>query len=66
MASRFSLKKAALAGAVVGAGVPLLGTLQGEYAGIDIGGIAMMMAGAAAGGAVLFVFIALVGNVVLR
>ena len=55
-----------MAGAAIGAVVPLLGLLQGEYAGSGAGAVAMMMTGGAAGGAILFVFIALVGNVVFR
>lgn len=65
-ASKFSLKKAAFAGAVVGAVVPLLNTLQGEFAGAGTGSIALMMIGGALGGTVLFVFIALVRNALFR
>ena len=67
MASRLSLKKAAGSGAVVGALLPLVNLLlEGGWAAIGIGGAGMLMAGGALGGAVLFVFIALVGNALLR
>ena len=67
MASKLSLKKAAGNGAVVGAVLPLITLLlEGGWAAIGIGSAGMMMAGGALGGAVLFVFIALVGNALLR
>jgi len=62
----FNLKKAAISGAAVGALVPLLNSLQGQVAGTDMGSMAFMMAGSALGGAVLFVFIGVVRNALLR
>ena len=66
MASKLSLRKAALSGAVVGVVLPALNvSLEGELAATGIAGLALMGIGGALGGAVLFVFIALVGNALL-
>ena len=60
-------KLARLAGAlVVGALAPLLNSLQGQLTGVDTGSMVLVMAGSALGGTVLFVFIGLVGNALLR
>ena len=63
---KWSVKRAAINGAIVGAVLILLSALQGELAATGVAAIAMMMVGGAAGGSVLFIFLALIGNLIMR
>jgi hypothetical protein len=67
MRSKWSLKHAAINGAVAGAAVLLINLyFQGQLLTTGIPAVAMMMLGGALGGAVLFLFVAFVGNSFIR
>jgi hypothetical protein len=64
---KWSLMRAAIGGAMIGAAILLMNVfLQGQFAANGITAVLMMMLGAAIGGAVLFLFIAIVANMLVR
>jgi hypothetical protein len=64
---KWSLMRAAIGGAMIGAAILLMNVfLQGQFAASGITAVLMMMLGAAIGGAVLFLFIAIVANMLAR
>ena len=65
--ARWSVKHAAINGAVAGALMVLINLyFQGQLMAAGIASIAMMIAGGALGGAILFLLVALVGNFITR
>jgi hypothetical protein len=67
MISKQRLVRAAGGGALVGAVVLVLNVvLQGQLAAAGVGAVALMMIGGALGGAVLFMFIAIVTSLLSR
>jgi len=64
---KWSLMRAAIGGAMIGAAILLINVfLQGQFVASGITAVLMMTLGAALGGAVLFLFIALVANMLTR
>jgi hypothetical protein len=63
---KWSVKRAAINGAIAGAILILLSALQGQFPAGGTAAIALMMAGGALGGSILFVFFALVANLIVR
>lgn len=67
MRPRWSLKYAAISGAVAGAAMLVINLyFQGQLLTAGVAAIVMMILGGALGGAVLFLFVAFVGNSLIR